>query len=224
MIRRGIRHRFAGSAMGVLAVVAGAAGLSGCMSSGPSTELTTYAVFPDVEQLVGGAPVDMADIPVGHVIAITLDGDKARVEMAISRSARVREGVTAEIQQTSVLGDNFVQLKPPASPSASGGLLANGATIGHTSVQPEVEQLVGSGSQVFGAISSSDLAEIVQAGGEGFGGQSANIRQLLNDLSAVSAGYASRTGDIQSLIANLNQLGAGLAPSSAQDAQALSNL
>jgi phospholipid/cholesterol/gamma-HCH transport system substrate-binding protein len=206
-----------------LALAAAAIGLSGCMGSGgPSTVITAYAEFSDVNQLVGGAPVDMADIAIGHVDSITLAGDRAKVEMTLDRSAAVPAAVKAELEQTSVLGDYFVQLIPTTS--GPSGLLPNDAMISKTGVQPGVEQLVQSGSQFFGAIPDTELAEIIQAGGQGFGGESSNIRQLLNDFSAVAAGYASQDGEIQALINNLNQLGAGLAPSAGADAQALSNL
>lgn len=165
----------------------------------------------------------MADIPVGHVVAITLDGSLAKVQMAIEPQARVPADVKAELEQTSVLGDNFIQLVPAAEAERTGPL-ANGQTIARTGVQPEIEQLVQGASTVFGSIADSELAEIVQAGGQGFGGQSATLRQLLNDLSAVSTGYAANTGSIRSAIVNLDQLGANLAPASGADAEALSNL
>jgi len=210
------------AAVAVLAVAVSSLALSGCMSNGPATQLTAYAEFSDVDQLVGGAPVDMADIPVGHVTSITLDGARARVAMIIDRSAQVPADVSAELEQTSVLGDNFVQLVAPKG--GAGALLADGQTIARTGVRPEIEQLVQAGSQVFGAIPDTELAEIIQAGGQGFGGESADIRQVLNDFAAVAAGYASQTGQIQSLITNLDALGSGLAPSAQQDAAAISNL
>ena len=221
---RGLRSRRLVRLIAVpLAVASGAIGLSGCLgSAAPNSQLTTYAEFSDVEQLVSGAPVDMADIPIGHVDAITLAGDRAKVKMTIERSAGVPAAVKAELEQTSVLGDYFVQLIP--TKSGPSGLLANDAMIERSAVQPEIEQLVQAGSQVFGAIPDSELAEIIQAGGQGFGGQSSNIRQLLDDFAAVSTGYESRDGEIQSLINNLNQLSAGLAPSANADAQAISNL
>ncbi len=206
-----------------LAMVAASLGLTGCLGSGgPAANLTAYAEFSDANQLVGGAPVDMADIPVGHVDTITLDGNRARVKMTIERSAHVPAAVKAELEQTSVLGDYFVQLVPTSATKTEP--LANDATILKTGVQPEIEQLVKAGSEVFGAIPDTELAEIIQAGGQGFGGQAPNIRQLLNDFSSVAAGYASRDGEIQSLINNLNRLGSGLAPSAQADAQAISNL
>lgn len=208
---------------GAAALVLAAVGLTGCVGGGGGGEINAFAEFSDVNQLVGGAPVDMADIPVGHVVAITLDGSLAKVQMAIERQARVPADVTAEIEQTSVLGDNFIQLVP-APGSGHGPLLADGQRIARTGVQPEIEQLVQGASTVFGSIADSELAEIIQAGGQGFGGQSATLRQLLNDLAVVSAGYAANTGSIRSAIGNLDQLATNLAPAAGADAQAISNL
>jgi ABC-type transporter Mla subunit MlaD len=87
-----------------------------------------------------------------------------------------------------------------------------------------VEQFIAAGAQVFGSVSTNDLAQIIAAGGQGFDGQAASLRQLLNSLSSVTAGYASHTSDIQTLITSLDQLGSTLAPSSSADAQAVSNL
>ena len=197
------------------------AGLAACTGSGPGT-ITASAVFSDVNQLANGAQVEMADVPVGQVTSITLDGIRAKVTMAINPRAHVPGDVTAVLDQTSVLGENFVNLEPPKHGSAA--LLADGATIAHTSVAPQAEQLVGAGANLFQAIPTGDLAAVIDAGGQGFAGQAAALRQLLNDLSMVAAGYAGQTGQITSLIDNLAQLGSGLAPSAQQDAQAISNL
>src|SRR5581483_11670144 len=97
---------------------------------------------------------------------------RARVRMVINRAASVPADVSAELDQTSVLGDYYVSLVPPAG--GGGGLLQNGEVIARTTVRPQIEQLVQAGSLVFGSIPDTELAEIVQAGGEGFGGQSAN--------------------------------------------------
>ena len=168
-----------------------------------------------MNQLVGGAPVDMADIPVGHVSAITLDGGRARVQMLLDRSAHVPSGVSAALEQTSVLGDYFVQLLPPSS--ASAGLLTE-RSDDRAHRGPPSDRATRPGGQPGLRIhlKHKELAEIIQAGGQGFGGRSANIRQLLNDLSDVTTGYAAHTAQIQSLINNLDQLSSGLAPSAAR--------
>jgi phospholipid/cholesterol/gamma-HCH transport system substrate-binding protein len=209
--------------LGAVAVTALALALSGCMGGGSAT-LSATASFSDAEQLVPGAQVQMAGVPVGSVSAIALAGTRAKVTMSIQRSAHVPADLTAALDQTTVLGENFVELIPRRGSSTRAAPLADGATIAHTKVVPEAEQLVGAGAQVFGSISDSQLAAIIDAGGQGFGGQAANLRQLLNDFATVAAGYAHQTGQISSLITNLDTLGSGLAPSAEQDAQALSNL
>ena len=202
-----------------------ALGLSGCTMSGGSSTIGASAVFSDVDQLVPGAQVQMAGVPVGSVSVITLDGSRAKVSMTLQRSARVPADVTAALDQTTVLGENFVDLLPRRGGDAThAALLRDGATIARTSVIPEAEQLVGAGAQVFGSVSDSELAAIIDAGGQGFNGEAADLRQLLNDFATVAAGYAGQTGQITSLIGNLDTLGSGLSPSAQQDAQALTNL
>jgi phospholipid/cholesterol/gamma-HCH transport system substrate-binding protein len=144
--------------------------------------------------------------------------------MSIAKSAKVPADATAALDQTTILGEHFVQLQVPSGHTTGQALLANGGTITRTSVVPNVEQFIAAGAQVFGSVSTNDLAQIIAAGGQGFDGQAASLRQLLNSLSSVTAGYAAHTSDIQTLITSLDQLGSTLAPSSSADAQAVSNL
>ena len=80
------------------------------------------------------------------------------------------------------------------------------------------------GSEVFGAISTTELEQIIEAGGEGFTGQAASLKAFLADLTAVANGYAQHTSDITQAVDGLNSLTASLAPSSGATATALSNL
>ena len=205
----------------VAAAAALCCGLSGCLiSSTPS--ITVSALFSDAGTLANGAQVKLADVPVCHVTAIQLEGARAEVTMAIDRSARVPADVVAKLSRTTILGERYVDLAVPAHHPAA--LLADGATIAHTAVVPGVEQVIGRSAQLFGAISASELAQIITAGGQGFAGQAASLRQFLNDLSTVTAGYASRTAQIQTAVQSLDRLGTSLAPTSGPDAQAFSTL
>ncbi|HEX3947543.1 MAG TPA: MlaD family protein, partial [Acidimicrobiales bacterium] len=205
-----------------LATVAVAGALAGCGIGGSTPAVTVKAVFSDVDDLNTGAQVQLADVPVGRVTAITLDGQRAEVTMAIDRSAHVPADVTAELDQTTILGERFVNLAVPER--GHGTPLADGATIAKTSVVPDVESVIGAGAQVFGSVSTSELAQIVAAGGQGFSGQAASLRQLLDNLSSVTAGYAGRTSQITTVVKSLDQLGSSLAPNATADAQAITNL
>jgi phospholipid/cholesterol/gamma-HCH transport system substrate-binding protein len=208
------------------AALVGALGLAGC-ASGPS-QRTASATFSDVGDLANGAQVQLADVPVGSVTSIALTGTKAKVTLAFDSGVRVPANVGAAIDRTTILGDQFVELTVPKAdtgPAArSVPQLANGATITHTSIVPDVEQFVAAGSQVFGAISSSELAQIIEAGGEGFTGQAATLKAFLNDLSNVTTGYAQHTADITQAVNGLNSLTSQLAPNDGATETALDNL
>jgi phospholipid/cholesterol/gamma-HCH transport system substrate-binding protein len=222
-MRRDLLRRLVAGAL-VLAVLGGAGfGVYTVVGRAGPPSITVHAVFPDVEQLDTGAPVQLADITIGQVDSITLDGSQAMVTMSVERSADVPADVSAQIRQATILGQEVVELVPESG-APSNVLLADGTTIHNATVVPGVEQLVQAGTAVIGSIGTSDLADLVQAGAQGFGGQGPTLRRLLSDLDTVSTAYASRDAEITSLIGDLDQLGTSLAPSAGSNAAALANL
>ena len=190
------------------ALVALAAGLTGCSTSGG--QRTASAVFSDVGDLSNGAQVQLADVPVGSVSSISLDGNKAKVVLSFDQGVRIPANVNAAIDRTTILGDQFVELTVPKDETgraaATAPQLPDGAVIRHTSIVPDVEQFVEAGSEVFGAISSTELAQIIEAGGEGFTGQAASLKAFLSDLDTVATAYAQHTDDITAAVNGLNSL------------------
>jgi phospholipid/cholesterol/gamma-HCH transport system substrate-binding protein len=215
------------AALALPAVALVALALSGC-SMGGSSQRTATAYFTSVGDLASGAQVQMADVPVGSVQAIQLAGDRAKVTFAFDDNVRIPADVSAAIDRSTILGDQFVQLVVPKSEMGAGAAaapqLADGAVIHHTSTVPDVEQFIQAGASVFGAVSTSELEQIIQAGGEGFTGQEANLKAFLADLDTVATGYAQHTNDITQAVNGLDQLSSSLAPNSGATATALDNL
>jgi phospholipid/cholesterol/gamma-HCH transport system substrate-binding protein len=203
-------------------------GLAGCSMSGSTPGRSATAVFSDVGDLANGAQVQMADVPVGSVSSIALSGDKAKVTLNFDSGVRIPADVSAAIDRTTILGDQFVELNVPKSETGAAATTApqlpNGAVIHHTSEVPDVEQFVQAGSQVFGAISTTELEQIIEAGGEGFTGQEASLKAFLTDLTTVANGYAQHTDDITQAVNGLDALSATLAPTSGATATAITNL
>ncbi len=210
----------------------GALVLLGALATGCTTsstpQRTATAVFNDIGDLASGAQVQMADVPVGSVSNIALDGNKAKITLTFSSGVRIPANVSAAIDRTTILGDQFVQLVVPkqdvGAGSASVPQLANGAAIHHTSTVPDVEQFVQAGGEVFGAVSATELEQIIAAGGEGFAGSEASLKSFLTNISTVANAYAAHTGDITQAVNGLNSLSATLAPNSSANAQALTTL
>lgn len=107
------------------------------------------ADFGDVLNLVPQAAVKVNDVAVGRVTKITLSPDdwSARVTMRVNGKVRLPENAYAHLEQSSLLGEKFIQLVAPEK-GASTASLGNGQTIpiSRTNRNPEVEE-------VFGALS-----------------------------------------------------------------------
>ncbi len=192
-------------------------------SSGSSGYISTSATFPNVGDLIVGAPVQFDDIDVGHVSAIELVGNDALVKMSIRKSSHIPANVMAELVRTTVLGQKIIALVPVSNFSYTQALLSNGVRIEKTKVVPGIQQFLQAGAGVFGAINTQELAQIVATGAQGFGGQGSTLHQLLDSFENVANGYAGQTGSIQQLVNGMDQLSVTLAPNSLSDAQALSN-
>jgi phospholipid/cholesterol/gamma-HCH transport system substrate-binding protein len=209
------------------ALLALVAGLASCSTGGGSSRTAT-AYFGDIGDLAGGAQVQMADVPVGSVSNIALSGNRAKVTLTFDSGVHIPADVSASINRTTILGDQFVQLSVPKSEIGPGAAtapqLANGAVIAKTGTTADVEQLVQAGAQVFGAISTTELEQIIAAGGQGFTGQAASLKAFLENLDAVATTYSQHTNEITSAVNGLNSLSSTLAPASGATSQALDNL
>lgn len=211
----------------LLAAVAASASLlvSSCGLLDDGGTLTAYATFDDVADLANGAPVHFVDVRVGQVTAIDLDesGTRAALTMEIDEDADVPANIQARIRRTTPLGEKFVDLHPLGDVDG-GQALADGTTIHQTEVVPDVEQLIGAGTDLFAALSSSQIAILLDEGAEAFGGKGPQLRELLADLGTVVEGYAGRTETIQSLVHSIDELAAATAPAAEAHATSLEHL
>ncbi|MDQ2651029.1 MAG: MCE family protein [Actinomycetota bacterium] len=194
------------TALGLL--VAGAALAAGCTLPGQiegPVEIT--ATFSDVGDLVSGHSVQVADVRVGSVTGIELTDDfEARVTMRIKDGLDLPADSLAVLRTTSLLGEKFVELRPPAE-AGSDDLLVDGSAIaaGNTQEAPELEFVADEAVQVLGAVAGNDLQTLVETGGIGFGGRAAELGSVLDSLSVVSATLADQTDNIVTIIDGLDQ-------------------
>jgi phospholipid/cholesterol/gamma-HCH transport system substrate-binding protein len=194
--------------------------LAGCSSSHPGT---LKARFSDVGDLTKGAPVMMADVTVGKVTGIKLDGYSALVTMSIDRGVQVPRGSTARVRRTSLLGERIVDLMIPDNLPADTPVLGDGATIGRTEVRPDLEDLVKEGSAALGPITESEVATLVNEGYKGFGGRGQQLGALLDNFGVIVKAYAGETDTIRSLISSMNRLNTTVALKAAAHAAAVGN-
>lgn len=164
---------------------------------------TVRALFDDVADLVPRAAVKIADVPVGTVKSIELTEDlRAMVTMELYADVRLPATVRAELRKTAVLGERYVQLVPDL---AAGGVFEDGSVVQDTRFVPELEELVGSGTELLAAVSADKLAAAIEAGAEGLDGRGTSFGAIIDDLGTIVDGYASNSEDLVGLIDGLEQ-------------------
>ena len=210
---------------GVLVLVALAA--SACTLPGTvrgSREVS--AVFEDVGDLVVGHSVQVADVRIGSIIDIELTDDyQAEITMSIKDDVFVPLESRALLRTTSLLGEKFIELRPLDGDDPMAGTdLVDGDEIVETATAPELEFVTEQAVEILGAVVSSDVATLVETGAVGFGGRTAELTSLVEDLSTVSGTLADQTDELVRIIDALDGATATLASASGDLDELLGNL
>lgn len=201
-----------------LLLVTGALAVSAC------TLETTGAVkgdrrfsarFDDIQELVVGHAVRISDVNVGTVLGIKLDGYEAVVEFTVENGRVVPEGTTASVSVTSLLGENYLALRPPGDPDAPP--LESGATLTSAGTSASVEELAVELLALTRAVHGRDVAAIVQAGAVGIGPRGRELNELIRTVGSVTDGLAAQSEVFGALLTDLD----AILPTLAQDATAI---
>jgi phospholipid/cholesterol/gamma-HCH transport system substrate-binding protein len=200
-----------------LALVAAIAVLvSGCslnMLGAPTGHLSLTAHFDDVSDLGPGHTVQVANVRVGSVTKVVLDGYRAKVTMSITDGHPIPVGTSATIRRTSVLGEPFIELAfPKAVDAVTAPHLRSGDEITATATDPSVEQLAGRAGQLVAAVNPDDLATSIQASAEAVSGNGPELHRLVAQLSTLISGIDAQHADLAGTIDALGTLGGKLAP------------
>jgi phospholipid/cholesterol/gamma-HCH transport system substrate-binding protein len=140
------------------------------------------------QQLQQGSDVRLRGVVIGQVDRIQLAGRHVRVMLRIDRQYRVPQSATGTVDLKTLLGAKFVDLRVP---EFHGPFLANGSTIRHTHIGPELEDALADGTQVLDAIRPNDLATIIHELSVGVRGQGGNIARGLHANAELSGVFAS---------------------------------
>lgn len=178
---------------GVLAVASSVA-LSGCgfspyklpLPGGADVGSDPYSVtihFRDVLDLVPQSAVRVNDIAVGKVTDIELEGWTALVTVKLNRDAKLPDNAIATIRQTSLLGEKFVSLAPPAQ--GPRGTLGNGDDIplSDSGRNPEIEEVLGAASLLLNGGGLEKTNTIIRELNNTLGGNEPEIKELLTTTS-----------------------------------------
>jgi phospholipid/cholesterol/gamma-HCH transport system substrate-binding protein len=170
------------------------------------------ADFADALNLVPRSSVKVGDVSVGQVESVTRVGWHARVTMLVRDDVVLPANAEAQIRQTSLLGEKFVELSAPAqsadgTPASTGRLAANDVIpIDRTGRNPEVEEVLGALSMVLTGGGVGQIQSITHELNEMMDGRTGKIRDVLGQVNTLVGTLNSQKGDIVQAMESINGL------------------
>jgi phospholipid/cholesterol/gamma-HCH transport system substrate-binding protein len=201
----------------VVALAAAALALTGCsldpyklpLPGGPDVgdnPITVTAQFRDVLDLVPDATVKVNDVTVGKITDIELQGYHALVTMQLRNDTRLPDNAVATIQQTSLLGEKFVELAAPDDPSPDPLQSGDVITMDHTGQNPEVEQVLGALSLLLNGGGVGQLQTITRELNKTLHGHEGEARSVLHQIRTFSGRLDRHKHEIVTALEALNRL------------------
>ncbi|MFJ9571432.1 MCE family protein [Streptomyces bacillaris] len=172
------------------------------------------AEFGDVLSLAPQSSVKVNDVSVGRVTRIDLasDGWSARVTMRVNGNIDLPANAHARLEQSSLLGEKYIQLTPPAQGTARGSLAESGRIpLTRTNRNPEVEEVFGALSMLLNGGGINQLKTITTELNKALTGQEPQIRSVLNRVDTLVTNLDDNRGDITRALDGVNRLSATLA-------------
>jgi phospholipid/cholesterol/gamma-HCH transport system substrate-binding protein len=171
---------------------------------------TVTVEFRDVLDLVPQSSVKVDDVTVGKVESIDLKGYTAVVKVKVRGDVDLPDNAIAEIRQTSLLGEKFVQLAPPqASPT---GRLSNGDRnpLDRSGRNPEVEEVLGALSLVLNGGGVAQLKTIATEVNQALSGRETDVKSVLRRISSFMKQVDDNKGAIITALDHVNDLSVSL--------------
>ncbi|MEU0678340.1 MCE family protein [Streptomyces albogriseolus] len=174
---------------------------------------TVTAELGDVLSLVPHSAVRVNDVAVGRVTGIELGDDwSARVTMEINGDVTLPADATARLEQSSLLGEKYVQLVAPRGRS-EGGRLSDGSVIplSRTSRTTEVEEVFGALSLLLNGGGVNQLKTITRELNAALGGREPEVRSMLRRVNTLVTDLDDHREDITDALDAVSRLSSTLA-------------
>lgn len=163
--------------------------------------------FTNVLDLAPQSLVKLNNVTVGRIDTIQLRGWHALVTCRVRGDVNLPDNATARIEQTTLLGEKFIQLAGPMN-EAPTGRLSNGDLIPlrATGEGAEVEEVLSAISLLLNGGGIEQIATINQELNSALGGREDKIRAVLRDVNTFVGGLNKQKGQIVRAIRGVDKL------------------
>ncbi|QLY34223.1 MCE family protein [Nocardia huaxiensis] len=214
----------------VTLLVAGCGAESIPLPGGPSVgdnPLHIDIQFADVLDLVPQSTVKVDGIAVGRVDKIELapDGWTASVKTIVNGDVNLPANARAEVRQSNLLGEKFIELSAPATDPASDRLKDNATIpVDRTRTATEVEQVLGALSLLLNGGGVAQLQPIVVELNKALEGREGKVRSLLEQANTLIDGLNQQVDNITRALDGLDRLSSRVGTQTEQIGKVLDEL
>ncbi|GAA1956926.1 hypothetical protein GCM10009798_15370 [Nocardioides panacihumi] len=172
-----------------------------------SHPMTLHVQFADVLDLVPDSGVKVDEVSVGKVKSVKLVDGHADVTLEVRRDTLLPANATAEIRQTSLLGEKFVSLVAPAS-DPSPTLLRSGDTIplARTGRNPEIEEVLGALSLILNGGGVAQLKTISTELNKALAGHEDAAKSVLTQVEVLMKNLDDNKASIVQALESIDRL------------------
>lgn len=164
----------------------------------------TYAMFDDVQGLVEKSRVVVAGIPVGTIEKISLDGERARVDIHIESGVKLYKNATVGQRSASLLGETLLAIRP-GSPKLP--LLRDGDQIAAEAKPAGTDDIMKSVGEIAESVKKV-TAQLERAFGTDLAGQQMSdaLRNLSEAIASVNRTIKSNEETVNRTLSNVEDI------------------
>nr|WP_313886887.1 MCE family protein [Saccharomonospora amisosensis] len=174
---------------------------------------TVKVQFRDVLDLVPQAGVRVNEVPVGRVenVGLAADGWTAEVTVLVNGDVELPANAIANLRQSSLLGEKYVELTAPPEAAAQAEL-SDGDVIPvtRTNRSVEVEEVLGALSMLLNGGGVEQLNTITKELNNALDGNEADVKALLRNTDELVSALDEQSADITRALDGLNRLSSTL--------------
>ncbi|UYQ65287.1 MCE family protein [Streptomyces peucetius] len=183
------------------------------------------AEFRDVLDLVPQSAVKVNNVTVGAVEKVELVGWHARVRLRIADDVKLPANAVADLRQTSMLGEKYVSLSPPAGIEPSGRLTdGDRIPLSRTGRNPEIEEVLSALSALLNGGGVAQLKTITVELNKALEGRENRVKELLGELDTFIGGLDKQRKEIVRALKGIDRLAKRLAAEKKTIAQAVDTI
>ncbi len=165
--------------------------------------IEVIGIFEQIGDMPRAANVQSADVEIGTIKDIKLDGWNAQVTMCLDEGQQIPADVEAVVRTTSLLGEKFVDLQPR---SEGPPYIESGDTLGldQTSKATELEDVFAKLAAVLGTGNLEQINRFTSAQARILRNNTGEIKEVLSKLRRFTGILAGRKTEISSAIDSLD--------------------